>query len=75
VKVVQRLLSPLLLGVACLSLWLHRRRWRELLPVLAVAAAFLSTAVFLHLEGRYLLPAGLVWTLFASGVMAASPVR
>ena len=75
VKVVRRLWSPLLLGVACLSWWLHRRRWRELLPVLAVAAAFLSTAVLLHLEGRYLLPAALVWTLFASGVTAAAPAR
>jgi len=75
VKIVQRLWSPLLFGVACFSLWLHRRRWREFLPVLAVAAAFLATAVLLHLEGRYLLPATLVWILFASGVTAAAPAR
>ena len=75
VKAAQRLWGPLLLGVACLSLWMHQRRWRDLLPLLAVAAAFLSTAVLLHLEGRYLLPATLVWALFASGVTAAVPGR
>ena len=75
VKVVQRLWGPLLFAAASLSLWLHRRRWREFLPILAVAAAFLSTAVLLHLEGRYLLSAALVWTLFASGVTVAAPAR
>lgn len=75
VKILQRLWSPLLLGVALLSMWLHRRRWREFLPLLGVAAAFLSTAVLLHLEGRYLLPAVLVWTLLAAGVRACAPGR
>lgn len=75
VKIVQRLWNPLLLAVALLSLWLHRRRWRECLPFLGVAAAFLATAVLLHLEGRYLLPAVLVWTLPASGVRASAPGR
>ena len=75
VKIMQRLWNPLLLGAAILSLWLNRRRWREFLPLLGVAAAFLSTAVLLHLEGRYLLPAGLVWTLLASGVRAGAPGR
>jgi len=75
VKGAQRLWGPLLLGVACLSLWMHQRRWRDLLPLLAVAVAFLSTAVLLHLEGRYLLPATLVWTLFASAVTASVPGR
>jgi 4-amino-4-deoxy-L-arabinose transferase-like glycosyltransferase len=75
VKALQRLWGPLLLGMACLSLWMHQRRWRDLLPTLGVAAAFISTAVLLHLEGRYLLPAALVWTLFASGITAAAPER
>lgn len=75
VKGAQRLWSPLLLGVACLGLWMEQRRWRDLLPFLAVAAAFLLPAVLLHLEGRYLLPAALVWTLFASGITAAAPAR
>ena len=75
VKIMQRLWNPLLLAAALLSLWLHRRRWREYLPFLGVAAAFLATAVLLHLEGRYLLPAVLVWTLLASGVRAAAPGR
>ena len=75
VKGAQRLWSPFLLGAACLGLWMQQRRWRDLLPFLAVAAAFLLPAVLLHLEGRYLLPAALVWTLFASGVTAAAPGR
>lgn len=75
VKVLQRLWSPLLLGAAILSLCLNRGRWREFLPLLGVAAAFLSTAVLLHFEGRYLLPAVLVWTLLASGVRAGAPGR
>jgi 4-amino-4-deoxy-L-arabinose transferase-like glycosyltransferase len=75
VKIVQRLWNPLLLAVALLSLWLHRRRWREHLPFLGVAAVFLAIAVLLHLEGRYLLPAVLVWTLLASGVRASAPGR
>jgi hypothetical protein len=53
----------------------RRSRWREYLPFLGVAAAFLATAVLLRLEGRYLLPAVLVWTLLASGVRAAAPGR
>jgi len=67
VKALQWLWSPVLLCLAARGLWIRRERWRDLLPLLGVASAFLATAVLLHLEGRYLLPVSLVWTLFAGG--------
>ncbi len=67
VKILQWLWSPALLCLAARGLWIRRECWRDLLPLLGVAAAFLAPSVLLHLEGRYLLPASLVWTLLAAG--------
>jgi 4-amino-4-deoxy-L-arabinose transferase-like glycosyltransferase len=73
VKIAQWLWNPALLCLAALGLWTRRTRWRELLPILGVAMAFLAPAVLLHLEGRYLLPASLVWGLLAAGSVRDTP--
>ena len=77
IKVVQWLWNPVLLCLAALGLWTRRDRWRDLLPFVGVATAFLAPAVLLHLEGRYLLPASLVWALLAAACVrdARSPAR
>ena len=71
VKALQRFWDPVLLFLALLTLCLHRHRWREFLPLLAVPLAFLAVTIPIHLEGRYLLPGGLVLILFASVPVAA----
>ncbi|MCI0656332.1 MAG: hypothetical protein L0170_04590, partial [Acidobacteria bacterium] len=71
VKALQRFWDPVLCFLALLTLYLHRHRWREFLPLLAVPLAFLAVTIPIHLEGRYLLPGGLVLILFASVPVAA----
>jgi hypothetical protein len=71
VKVLQRIWDPVLFILALLTLYRHRHRWREFLPLLAVPLAFLSVTIPIHLEGRYLLPGGLVLIVFASVPVAA----
>ena len=65
--------GPVLPGLAVFGLWKRRDRWRELLPLLGVAAAFLAPTVLLHMEGRYLLPASLIWTLLAAACFSPVP--
>jgi 4-amino-4-deoxy-L-arabinose transferase-like glycosyltransferase len=71
VKALQRFWDPVLCLLALLTLTLHRHRWREFLPLLAVPLAFLAVTIPIHLEGRYLLPGGLVLILFASAPVAS----
>ena len=71
VKVLQHLWDPILCFLALLTLSLHRHRWREFLPLLSLPLAFLAVTIPIHLEGRYLLPGGLVLILFASVPIAA----
>jgi hypothetical protein len=71
VKLLQRVWDPLLLVLALLTLAVDRERWREFLPLLALPVAFVATTIPVHLEGRYLLPGGLVWIVFAAAPLAA----
>ena len=73
IKLMKLLWGPVLPGLAVFGLWKRRDRWRELLPLLGVAAAFLAPTVLLHMEGRYLLPACLVWTLLAAACFSPVP--
>ena len=75
VKILQRIWNPVLAGLGAWGFWRRRRRWRGLLPLVGVAAAFFAPTMLLHMEGRYLLPATLVWTLLAAGVTASEPGR
>ena len=70
VKLLQRLWDPALFFMALLALWEMRARWRELLPLLALPAAFLAVTVPIHLEGRYLLPGSLVFLMLAAVPLA-----
>jgi dolichyl-phosphate-mannose-protein mannosyltransferase len=71
VKIFQRLWDPFMVALTLLALAVDRHRWREFLPLLALPVAFLAVTVPIHLEGRYLLPGGLVLILFASVPLAA----
>ena len=71
VKTLQRLWDPLLVLLTVLTLVVDRHRLRELLPLLAIPVAFFAATIPLHLEGRYVLPAGEVFLLFASVPLAA----
>jgi hypothetical protein len=71
VKLLQRLWDPLLFLLAGVGLMETRRRSKDCLLLLAVPAAVLLVTVFVHLEGRYLLPAGQVFLLFASVPLSA----
>lgn len=69
-KLLQRLWDPALFFMTLLACWDLRDRWRELLPLLALPAAFLAVTVPIHLEGRYLLPGSLVFMMLASVPLA-----
>lgn len=71
VKVAKRIWAPLIFFLAMLTVFVDRDRWRELLPYLALAITFPTVSILIHLEGRYLLPAGLVWILMAGAPLAA----
>ena len=71
VKLLQRIWDPVLLCLTLLTVAMDRNRWREFLPLFSLPLAFLAVTIPIHLEGRYLLPGGLVLILFASVPIAA----
>ena len=75
-KLLQRLWDPALLYLTLLACWGMRERWRELLLLWALPAAFLAVTIPIHLEGRYLLPGSLVLVMLAAVPLAGwLPVR
>jgi len=70
-KLLQRLWDPLLFFLAVVGLIGARKTSRDCLVLLAVPVAVFLVTVLTHLEGRYLLPAGQVFLLFASVPLSA----
>jgi hypothetical protein len=75
IKLLQRLWDPLLFLLALVTLVRNRQSIWDHLPLLAVPASVFLVTVPVHVEGRYLLPAGEVFLLLASVPLSAWILR